>query len=116
MNLSSTIKRFSRKVTVTRHYPGVYAEGSYKAGGIELLSLKVVVQPASARQLEMLMEGERANGAMMIHSLEKLNIGGSKDAPADLVEVDGYSYKLSSEIDGKFNGNFYSYIAIKEGQ
>ena len=116
MNLSSAINSFKRHVKITRQYQGVYADGDYVEGSKRDFYIDAVVQPANPRTLETVMQGERADGAIQIHSLQALNIGGLQDAPSDVLTVDGYSYRLKAENNHFGNGQFYSYIAVKVGQ
>jgi hypothetical protein len=82
---------------VSRSGPGFYKDGQYQPGDRETLTMRGSLQPSSARELKLPSEGGRLKQYWKFFTDQPLLTIGTKDlSSADVVEVNGETYKVMS--------------------
>jgi len=85
---------------------GSYVSGRWVTGETEALSFDGIVQDATAKDLLVLEEGDRAKEAIKVHTTYKLML-------KDIISYDGYNWVVYNVANKKI-GNYYKSIAIKQ--
>jgi len=114
--LANTVAHFSHCLTVIRREPGEYVEGRYCETKPTTFEAFGCVQPTTPREIELLPEGTRADGAVTIWIDCDLKIGGQRDKEPDRILFRGVEYEARSEADWFHHGAFRRYVCTKAGQ
>lgn len=103
-------------VTVTRGAPGQYVLGTWTPAATTDLTIKAHVQPASARELLILPEGERTKGAVRFYTTDPLQTASEyTQTPADVVAFDGQLWQVQRVDPWPVGGGLQHYrsFAVK---
>jgi len=117
-DLKSVIQELAMTTKVIVQTIGAYdSYGRWEDQPQKISYLKLVVQPAKPKDLRELPEGRRTEGAIIIHSLEKLNgLSVNKQTQPTKIEWHGDVYEIHSTEDWTVYGGFFKYVATKVGQ
>lgn len=113
INVSRVIKdtRFTQDFNLVRK-EGKFIKGRFEEVEVQI-SLSGIIKPSSAKEIEMIPEGDRIlGGEITIHTLSELKIT-NKDGTSDEVLWNGERYKLYAVFPYKDYG-FYKAIAIRK--
>lgn len=111
LNMSSVVMFFAKDIIYRSKTPGTWLNGRFTPGPTIDTQIKATVQPATARDLEILPEAERRKQIMTVWSLIEFRISGDEtDTDSDLLIIDGNNYKIIHAYDRSQNG-FYKSLA-----
>ena len=89
------IAPFAKTRTVTRTSGAYDTHGRWAAGPSQILSVKMAVQPATQRQMQVLPESVRNRDGLLIHSIQELQIVDSTTGTTgDLLSYNGRNYRV----------------------
>ena len=104
------------ELAITRRPAGAYdGTGYYQPGTAVALTIAAHVQPASARDLELVPEGQRNKKIISIYPLlvaDKLQTAVPEGDQADLVTYDGDTYEVQHFKDWADSGNYTKAVAV----
>lgn len=105
-------------ITVTR-YPGTGTfgtDGIWIGGAPTVTPMTAAVQPAGARVVQQLPEGERKTDAIVIYTVAQL-IDSASGQEADRILWRGRTYRAVKQLDDwSAQANYYRCVAVLEGQ
>lgn len=112
-DVSAAFKPFLRQVTIRRAGGGSYINGLWVPTAPTTISIKGVLQNATAEDLQNLPEGLRTSEAIKVHSVSEMHpVSEGNQALADVILEDGKEYLIQSVANRKI-GNYYKAIAVK---
>jgi hypothetical protein len=92
MSLGHVISRFrTATYTITRAGAGTYTDGRFVPAATSTITIEGSVQPAGARQLELLPEGQRAGDLYTLYTTTELFTRGPGSTP-DIVTLEGTAW------------------------
>lgn len=94
----SLIGRFlTGEYVVEKYGPGSYIKGIWQPGAIQTVKVRGSMQPLSAREMKLPMEGSRLKQAYKFYTDTQLTtIGTSNLKDADHIKINGESYRAMS--------------------
>jgi hypothetical protein len=111
MNLAPAVIFFSKPVTLRSSQPGVLLNGRFTPGGYIDSTIQATVQPATAKDLNILPEGERQKQIKAFWSLTEMRMSADTiNTDSDLLVEKGKSYKVIHAFDRSDNG-YYKVLA-----
>lgn len=112
INVSRVIKdpRFSQSFKLFRK-EGKFIKGRFEQVETET-SLRGVIKPASPEDIEMIPEGDRVGGEIVIHTTSELKVT-NNEGTSDEIDWNNERYKLYAVLPYKDYG-FYKAIAIRK--
>lgn len=110
MSLADAIARFATPHTVKRA-GGAFVSGRWQAGAAEEIGIDASVQPATAKELERLPEGQRTRETLAVYTTTELRIAAPGQA-ADRLEHDGVTYEVQS-VEPWGVGGYFKALAAK---
>lgn len=115
LDLSDAVLSMSVQCTVTRFLPTPVVAGRKQGEPRkETFDILASVQPVNTKQLQLLPEGQRSEGAVVVYSVERLCTAAiSKVKVADLVTYEGVDYEVQTFQDWMELGGYYFYIATR---
>jgi len=119
MDVAGVIDSFAIAVTLVRFGPGSYDNnGMYSDGSEAQSDAMMVVAPATPRDLQVLPEGLRTEGAMRFFSKQELRTAHAGDGgfSADRIVFDESTYELQQVESWEHQGAFWSAIGIRMEQ
>ena len=107
----------TREVRVRRRTQGTRVKGRAVEDPEGFFTVRAVIQPAKAEDLERLPEGTKTTDARVFHTETKLRVGSAPDGPPpDVVEDCGERWEIHDAAPWAEFGDFYRAVGLKEGQ
>lgn len=111
LNMQPAVMFFSKRITLRKKTAGSWLDGRFTPGLTVDTQINATVQPATARDLEILPEAERRKQIMAVWALVPINISGdSSETDSDLLVIDGDTHKVIHVFNRSQNG-FYKVLA-----
>ena len=113
-DLSDAVLDCSVPVIVTRHRAVARDKGRKLASLVEQFQIHASISPMTGADLQRLPEGQRAEGAVLIITPDKLHtVDTSECNVADTVNYNDIDYQISMVNDWSELGNFYEAVGTR---
>lgn len=117
MNLSASVRSFALPVTlIRREAPVADGYGHMTPGASAELPREMVAVPATARDLQVLPEGLRAEQTMLFFDTQDLRTVTAGGPPADRVLFGGSIYELQHVWDWSAQAGYWQALGLKVEQ
>ena len=107
VDVSAVVDSFAEAVTLRRYAASTWAKGKATAGAATDTTIRGVVQPINARELDRLPEGERSRARLVLWTTTSVRTTTDVDGlPGDQVVYGGTVYDCGSLRDWSQHGQF----------